>query len=70
MKAKRHIKGSNRLNGPRIKRLPLVEDASKKQCESIQHMKNQRLSDEEIAILTKRLNHWKKTHRKTECENK
>jgi len=55
------MKGS-RLNSSRIKRFPLVDDASKTESETIEHMKNQRFSDEQIKILQKKLDDWKQEH--------
>lgn len=56
-------KGSNRLNGPRIKRLPIVDDLSKTEAEMPEYMKLQKFSPEKIEELQKKLADWKAKHK-------
>lgn len=54
-------KGSNRLNGRRIKRYPAIEDLSKTEAEKMpEYMLKQRFTPEEIIELKKKLDAWKK----------
>lgn len=57
-------KGRDRLNGKRIKRLPMKADASKTEAETPEYMRKQKFSEEKIAALQKKLADWEKKHPK------
>lgn len=56
-------KGTNRLNGRRIKKFPAVDDLSKTEAEMPEYMRLQKFTPEKIAELQKKLADWKKTHK-------